>query len=63
VSFQPSSESSTPGRLYADKIKATLQSWSTDDELIEINMDGQAEMVGRIEAISNTVVPDIGLLD
>jgi hypothetical protein len=43
--------------------KATLQSWSTDDELIEIILDGQAEMVGRIEAISNTVVPDIALLD
>ena len=42
-------------------IKATLQ--ITDDESIEIIMDGQAEMVGQIEAISNTVVPDIALLD
>jgi hypothetical protein len=26
-------------------------------------LDGQAEMAGRIEAISNTVLPDIALLD
>jgi hypothetical protein len=44
--------------------KATLQSWSTDDELIEIILDGQADMAGRIEAISNTVIlPNIALLD